>query len=174
MNRTINDILQRRSIKKYNDRKVSEEDLDTILECGLYAPSGSNKQSAIMWAIEDKELIRKLEMMNAKVVGNDPERSHNFYGASVIIIVLADQKASTNVYDGSLVMANLMLAAKALGIGSCWINRSKQMFETQEGKALLEEHGIEGDYEGIGICLLGYYDEEPSAKPRRENRIFKN
>ncbi len=125
-----------------------------------------------MLAIQDAELIRKLERMNAEVVGRDPDQVHNFYNARPIVIVLGNKHVSTYLYDGSLVAANLMLAAKALGIGSCWINRSKQMFETEEGKRILKESGIDGDYEGISICLLGYSDTEYPAQPRKEKRIF--
>ena len=172
MNEVIRTILTRRSIKKYTEEKIPYDDLQQIVEAGLYAPSGSNKQGAIMAVIQDAEMIRRLERMNAEVVGRDPDKVHNFYGANTIILVLGDKNVSTHVYDGSLVMENLMLAAASLSIGSCWINRSPQMFETEEGKQILKEMGIEGDYEGVGICLLGYPAAEFKAAPRKAGRVF--
>ena len=109
--------------------------------------------------------------MNAAVMGasNDP-----FYGAPVVIIVLADRSVPTYLYDGSLVMGNLMNAAHALGIASCWIHRAKEEFNSDEGKAILKQLGIEGDYEGIGHCILGYAAQEIKATaPRKENYIRK-
>ena len=91
----------------------------------------------------------------------------------IAVTVLADKARPTYVYDGSLVMGNLMLAAHAEGIGSCWIHRAKEEFESAEGKAFLKSLGIEGDYEGIGHCVLGYTDgEEPKAMPRKENYVY--
>ena len=119
-----------------------------------------------------KSLRDKLSKMNAKIMGMD-EKFDPFYGAPVVLVVLADKTVSTHVYDGSLVMGNLMLAAHALGLGSCWIHRAREEFESEEGKAILKELGIEGEYEGIGHCVIGYADgEEPQAKPRKENWVY--
>jgi len=172
MNETIRSILERRSVKKYTDEKVRKEDLDLIVQAGLYAPSGANKQGAVMAVIQDEALIDELERMNAEVVGRDPDLIHNFYGAKTIILTLADKSVPTSVYDASLMMENLMLAAHSLGLGSCWIHRSKLMFETERGKEILKELGMEGEYEGVGICLLGYAAMTPNAAPRKENRVF--
>lgn len=172
MNEVIKNILERRSVKKYTEEKVKKEDLDQILEAGLYAPSGANKQGAIMVAVQDSEVINQLERLNAKVVGRDPNLVHNFYGAKTIVLTLADKNVPTSVYDASLVMENMMLAAHSLGLGSCWIHRGKLMFETEEGKEILKGIGVEGEYEGVGICLLGYAAIEPKAAPRKENRIY--
>ena len=119
MNETINSILTRRSIRKFTDQMISKEDLDIILECGKYAASGQGKQSGMMIAVQDPEMIERLERLNAEVVDRDPDKVHNFYGAKTVIVVLARKDVSTHVYDGALVMGNLMLAAHALGIGSC-------------------------------------------------------
>ncbi len=174
MNSTIKDLLNRRSIRKFTDEPVSEDDLNLILEAGLYAPSGSNKQTAIMVVVQDPETVRYLERLNASVVGKDPETAHNFYGASTVIVVLAQKEAGNRAYDGSLVMGNLMNAAAALGLGSCWINRARETFETEEGKKLLEKWGIEGEWEGVGNCILGHIaGEYPEAAPRRENRVYR-
>lgn len=172
MNEIINNIKTRRSIKKYKEKMIPEKILNEILEAGTYAPSGMNKQSSIIIAITDKEIRDKLSKLNAKIM--DYENFDPFYGAPVVIVVLADKNVPTYIYDGSLVMSNLMHAAHSLNIGSCWVHRAKEMFETEEGKEILKSLGITGEYEGIGNCILGYANcEEPSAPPRKENYIYK-
>lgn len=168
MNKTIEDILQRRSVRKYNDKMVSKEDLETIVKAGSYAPSAMNKQPAIVLVVQQPELLEKLRRLNATSVGR-PYNGDNFYGAKTVIVVLADKNNPHRVYDGSLVMENLMIAAQSLGISSCWINRAKETFETEEGKQILKDLCIEGEYEGIGNCILGYSDTEVQAHPRKEN-----
>ena len=153
MNTTLNDILTRRSVRKYKSDMVSEELIRQIVEAGSYAATGMGKQSPIILAVTNQEIRDQLSRINGKIMGTD---SDPFYGAPVVLVVLADKNRPTHVYDGSLVMGNLMLAAHALGLGSCWIHRAKETFETEEGKALLKQLGIEGDYEGIGNCILGY------------------
>lgn len=149
---------------------IPKETLDTILKAGTYAATGMGKQSPIIIAVTNKELRDKLSAMNAKIMGTD---SDPFYGAPVVLIVLANKERPTYIYDGSLVMGNLMNAAHACGIGSCWIHRAKEEFESEEGKELLKSLGIEGDYEGIGHCVLGYIDgEEPEAAPRKDSYVF--
>ena len=151
MSEVINNMKTRRSIRKYKPDMIPEDMLNRIIEAGTYAATGMGK-------------------MNAEIMGVD---SDPFYGAPVVLIVLADKARPTYVYDGSLVMGNLMLAAHAEGIGSCWIHRAKEEFESAEGKAFLKSLGIEGDYEGIGHCVLGYTDgEEPKAMPRKENYVY--
>lgn len=163
-------MLTRKSIKSYKPDMVDKETLDKIIAAGLNAPSGMNKQAAIIVAVtnkEDRDLLSKINM------GKDPfHRADPFYGAPVVLVVLADKSVPTYIYDGSLVMENLMLATHALGLGACWIHRAKETFELPEGKALLEKWGIEGDYEGIGNCIVGYPDVEPEKKPRKENRVY--
>ena len=143
MNETINNILTRRSIRKFTDQMVSKEDLDIILECGKYAASGGGKQPGLMIAVQDPAMVERLERLNASSVGRDPDTVHNFYGAKTVIVVLAKKDVATHVCDGALVMGNLMLAAHALGLGSCWINRARETFETEEGKQILKDLGIE-------------------------------
>ena len=170
MNQTINDILSRRSCKAYRDELPTKEQLDTIIEAGLYAASGRNRQGAIMLCVTDKTLRDRLCALNAKFLGTDADP---FYNAPAVIVVLADKTVSTSIYDGSLVMGNLMLAAHAIGLGSCWIHRAKEMFESDEGKAILAELGVEGDYEGVGNCVVGYPERMPTEKlPRRDGRVF--
>lgn len=172
MEETIKDLKERRSIRKYQDRQIEEADLLKILEAGVYAPTGMGMQSPLMVVVQDRETIVKLSKMNAKIFGN--ENMDPFYGAPTVIVVLADKNRPTYIEDGSLVMGNLMNAAHALGLGSCWIHRAKQEFESEEGKELLRQWGIEGDYAGIGHCIIGYPDgENPEAKPRKENYIYR-
>ena len=172
MNETLKTLIERRSCRSYKQDPIPAEILDKILEAGTFAATGMGKQSPIMIAVTDKETRDRLSRMNAAVMGtnNDP-----FYGAPVVIIVLADRRVGTYLYDGSLVMGNLMNAAHALGVASCWIHRAKEEFDSDEGKALLKSLGIEGDYEGIGHCILGYAADgalKPAA-PRKENYIYR-
>ena len=170
MREVINNMKTRRSIRKYKPDMIPEDVLNRIIEAGTYAATGMGKQSPIIIAVTNKEIRDKFSKMNAEIMGVD---SDPFYGAPVVLIVLADKARPTYVYDGSLVMGNLMLAAHAEGIGSCWIHRAKEEFEFAEGKAFLKSLGIEGDYEGIGHCVLGYTDgEEPKAMPRKENYVY--
>ncbi len=171
MNETLKTLKERRSCRSYKPDPIPEEILNQILEAGTYAATGMNRQSPIMIAVTDKKTRDQLSRMNASVFGmnNDP-----FYGAPVVIAVLADRTMPTYLYDGSLVLGNLMNAAHALGIASCWIHRAKEEFESEEGKKILKELGIEGDYEGIGHCILGYAAQEPGAPaPRKENYIYR-
>ena len=167
----MNDILlNRRSIRKYKPDQVADAQLDAVLEAGLYAPSGMNTQNTVMVAVRDKETRDQLSRMNAAVMGVD---SDPFYGAPCVIVVLVDPERYTWIEDGSLVMGNLMLGAYQQGLGSCWIHRAQQMFDSPEGKELLKKWGLPENLRGVGNCILGYTDEEPEAKPRKEGRIVK-
>lgn len=164
-------LLKRRSVRAYKPDMVPQEAIDKILETGTYAPTGSGRQSPIIIAVTNKEMRDKLSAMNAKVMGK--EGDDPFYGAPVVLVVLADKSKSTYLYDGSLVMGNLMLAAYDQGLGSCWIHRAKEEFESEEGKAILRELGIEGDYEGIGHCVLGYAAQPlPAPSPRKDHYVY--
>ena len=169
-NKVLESIKTRRSIRKYKPDMVPKEIIDQIVEAGTYAATGMNRQSPIIIAVTNKEMRDRLSRMNAAIMGVD---SDPFYGAPVVLIVLADRSSANYLYDGSLVMGNLMLAAHALGVGSCWIHRAKQEFESPEGKEILKSLGIEGDYEGIGHCILGYPADStaPEAKPRKEDYV---
>ena len=170
MNEVIKCLTTRRSVRAYSERQVDEKALELILEAGRYAPTGMGLQSPIMVVVQDKETIKKLSAMNAAVMGMDKDP---FYGAPTVIIVLADRTKRTHQQDGSLVMGNLMNAAFSLGVDSCWINRAKEVFDTDEGKALLKQWGIEGDYAGVGNCILGYRQGElPVPKERKENYVY--
>jgi nitroreductase len=166
----MKNLLERRSIRKYQETQVPDDLLDQVLEAGLYAPSGMNRQNVIMVAVRDKETRDQLMRMNAAVMGsqNDP-----FYGAPCVIVVLGDGENYSPTENGSLVLGNLMNAAHAVGLGSCWIHRAWQMFETEEGKELLRKWGLKDTLVGVGNCILGYPAEEPVARPRLEGRIVK-
>lgn len=170
MNEVIKNILERRSIRKYKDKMVEEELIDQVLKAGTYAPTGMNHQSPIIIAITNKEVRDKLSELNARIMGTNIDP---FYGAPVVLVVLADKTYPSYIYDGSTVMENMMIAAKSLGLGTCWIHRAKEEFETEEGKEILKSLGITGEYEGIGNCILGYPDETTEAKARKENYIYK-
>lgn len=171
MNPALENLLTRRSIRKFEDRPVTDEELDTVLNAGLYAASGMNVQETVLIAVRDREVLRDLSAMNAAAMMMGPENDP-FYGAPCAVVVLA-QNNENGIKDGSLVMGNLMLAAHSLGLGSCWINRARPMFETAKGQAYLKEWGLPSDLCGIGICILGVPAEEPKAAPRKEGRIVK-
>lgn len=171
MNDVIRSLKERRSVRAYREEQVREEELRQILEAATYAPSGMGKQSAVMVVVQDKETIAKLSKLNAAVMGAEIDP---FYGAPTVVVVLADRSSFTWKEDGCLVMGNLMNAAYAVGVDSCWIHRAKEVFEGEEGQALLKQWGIEGDYVGVGHCILGYRAGElPEAKPRKANYIYR-
>ena len=170
MSEVLDKIKSRRSIRKYKSDMVPQDKMEKIIEAGTYAATGMGKQSPIIVAVTNKELRDKLSAMNAKIMGTNTDP---FYGAPVVLIVLADKSRPTYLYDGSLVMGNLMLEAEAQGIGSCWIHRAKEEFESEEGKEILKSLGIEGDYEGIGHCVLGFADgPAPKAAPRKDSYVY--
>lgn len=172
MNEVIKAMKERRSIRSFKPEMLKAEDLEQIVEAGLYAPSGMNRQDTLILVVRDKALRDRI-MESNRLIGGWLEGHDPFYGAPVILIVLADKSERNHVYDGTLVMANLLLAAHALGLGSIWINRAKQEFETDEYKQLLKELGVEGEWEGIGHCAVGYIDGEiPEAAPRNEGRVY--
>jgi nitroreductase len=171
MNAVIQSLKERRAIRKYLPRQITDEELNEVLEAGIYAPTGHGWQSPVIVAVKDRDTIAQLERMNANIMGK-PEMKP-FYGAPTVLVVLAEKRRPTYVCDGSLVLGNLMNAAHAIGLGSCWIHRAKEEFESAEGKALLQKWGIRGDYEGIGHCILGYPDESPEAAPRKPGYIFR-
>jgi len=172
MSAVLNEMKERRSARKYKPDMVPQEIIDQIIDAGLYAASGKGEQSAIVIQVTNKEIRDKLSKMNCEI-GGWQEGFDPFYGAPVVLIVLGKKSWPTHLYDGSLVMGNLMLAAHDLDIGSCWIHRAKEEFETQWGKEFLKSLGVEEEYEGIGHCILGYADGDlPEAANRKKNRVF--
>ena len=167
---TLETLKTRRSCRNYLDKAVPEEIIAKITEAGTFAATGMGKQSPIILAVTNKAVRDQLSKLNAAVMGaaGDP-----FYGAPVVLVVLADKSVPTFVYDGSLVMGNMMNAAADLGVSSCWIHRAKEVFDTEEGKAILKSAGIEGDYQGIGNLILGYDDNGTrAAAPRKGNYVY--
>ena len=170
MSNLLETMKTRRSIRKFKGEPIPKDILEQIIEAGTYAATGMNMQSPIIVAVTNKEIRDEFSKWNAEIMGKDIDP---FYGAPVVLIVLAKKERPTAVYDGSLVMGNLMLMAHELGIGSCWIHRAKEEFETERGKEFLKKLGIEGEYEGIGHCALGYVDGEyPAVLPRKEDWVY--
>lgn len=171
MNEILNALQSRRSVRSYTDQQVPDELLDQVLTAGLYAPSGMNTQGAVAVAVRDKETRDLLSKLNAAVMNSDKDP---FYGAPCVIVVLADPTIYGGwVCDGSLMMGNLMNAAYAVGLGSCWIHRAEQVFDSPEGKELLKKWGLSENLRGVGNCILGYAKDVPAARPRKEGRIVK-
>lgn len=169
MNEAYKNLIERRSIRKYNKTKVSHDLMEKIVRAGQFAPSGMNRQIYAFVVVEDEELVAKLSKMNADAMNST---SDPFYGAKSLIIVFADTNAPTYLYDGALAMGNLMNAANALGVDSCWIHRAKEVFETIEGKEMKKTWGLPESYEGIGHCILGYREEEPGERAQRTSKVI--
>ena len=164
------DVIQERvSIRKYKDQPVEKSLIDEVIEAGIYAPTGRNDQSTRIIAVTDREMRDRISKANADIMGTSGDP---FYGAPVILIVIADKTAPTHIYDGPIALGYMMLKAKELGLGTCWIHRAKQEFEGEIGKEILAKLGIEGEFEGIGHLALGYPDEAPAPKTHNPGRVF--
>jgi nitroreductase len=171
MGNTLEDLKNRRSTRSYKSDQIKEPELDAILEAGTYAASGMGQQSAVIVAVQDKETITKIQKLNAAVL-NDPN-AQPFYGAPTVVNVLVDKTKVTPIENGSLVIGNIINAAAAVGIGSCYVYRAKEVFESAEGKELLKKWGLDDNYIGIGHVLLGYAAEQPKPAPRKAGYIIK-
>ena len=172
MNETLQILESRRSCRSFKPDMIKEEELQAVIKAGTYSPTGMGKQSPVIIAVTDKELRDEIMEENRKI-GGWKEGFDPFYGAPVILIVLASKDVPTYVYDGSLVMGNLMNAAESLGLGSIWIHRAKEEFDSDFGKNILKKLGITGNYEGIGHCALGYAAQPANpAAPRKENYVY--
>ena len=172
MNETLKVLEERRSCRNFKPDMITEDELQQILRAGTYAATGMGKQSPIIIAVTKKELRDQFAEENRKIMGA-PEGVDPFYGAPGILVVLANKAIPTHVYDGSLVMGNLMNAAESLGVANIWIHRAKEEFESDFGKNIFADLGIEGEYEGIGHCALGYAVEPAKkAAPRKEDYVY--
>lgn len=170
MNGTLKILEERRSCRNFKPDMITKEELNAVIKAGTYAPTGMGKQSPIIIAVTDKSMRDKISAENAKIMGGDKDP---FYGAPVILIVLANRDVRTYMYDGSLVMGNLLNAAESLGLGSIWIHRAKEEFDSEFGRQILKDLGIEGNFEGIGHCALGYKAEESKpAAPRKYDYVY--
>lgn len=163
-------INERVSCRSFKDEYISDELLDQILEAGKSAATGRNLQAPILISIKDPEILASIRHVNQEILKIDTDP---FYGAKQIILVIADKNVPTYIYDGSICMANMMVAATALGVGSCWIHRAKEEVESIAGQKLLKQLGIEGNYEGIGNLILGYPKELGKPKPKKKDYIYK-
>ena len=173
MNEVMQAIRTRRSVRKYKEDKVPQELLDQIIEAGTYAASAKGRQPWLVLCVTNEAMLDKMARLNAAVMGKTKEEYDPFFGAPAALVVLARKDVPTRAYDGSLMMGNLMLAAHALGLGSCWVNRAYEVFESDAGKQILRELGIEEEYEGVGNCVLGYIDGEVrEAAPRKECVVY--
>ena len=172
MNETLRVLKERRSVRRYKAEQITEAELNAVLEAGTWAPSAKGLQTSVLVVVQDPETIAYMSRLNAEIQGNpgtDP-----FYGAPTVVVVLGDGEKLNWLQDGSLVMGNLMNAAAALGLGSCWINRAMELFDRPEGKELLKKWGLPETYRGVGNCILGYVDGElPTPKPRKDGWILR-
>ncbi|MBR6114723.1 MAG: nitroreductase family protein [Oscillospiraceae bacterium] len=173
MNEALANILNRRSCRKFKSEQIRPEELDAILEAGTYAPTGRGGQSPLIVAIQDKEVRDQVERLNAAVMGN-PEMKP-FYGAPTVVVVFGDSESPFCVSDGNLVMGNLLNAAFAVGVDSCYIWRAREAFESEEGKALKAKWGVPEKYVGLGNIILGYGEPDGirPAAPRKEGYVIR-
>jgi Nitroreductase len=170
-NETLRVLKERRSVRAFKPQQITDAELEAVLEAGTYAPSGMGKQSCRIIAVQNKEDIAQLSKMNAAVMGaaTDP-----YYGAPTILLILAGTDAPTPEENGCATTTYLTVAAASLGLGTCWVNRERQMFESDEGKTLLQKWGVTGEYVGVAACALGYPEGDlPAAAPRKEGRIVR-
>ena len=164
-NETIKTLLERRSCKAFLAQQISDEELNTVLEAGRFAPTAMNRQPTLFIAVQEKALMEKIAKMNAAVMGRIGENP--YYDAPTVVLVLCKRTITTGVSDASLAIGNMLNAAYSIGLGSCWVNREEEMFDSDEGKNLLMELGIDGDWLGVGSCILGYpAAENPEVRPR--------
>lgn len=172
MNEALKNLIERRSVRSYEERQITEEELQAVLKAGLYAPTARDNQKPLMVVVQDPSTIAELERLNAAESNSNQKKP--FYGAPTVVIVLADPELPTWIDDGALVMGNLLNAAHAMGLGSCWINRAREVFDKPAGKAWLKKWGVPSHYRGIGNCILGYTKGElPSPHDRKEGRIIR-
>lgn len=172
-NETLKNIKERRSIRAYKQEQIPDEALKAVLEAGTYAPTSRGLQAPIIVAVQNGQLKEKLAALNAQIMGST---SNPYYDAPTYILVMAPQDARYPIHDCSCVLENMMIAAQSVGLGTCWIHREKEMFETAEGRVLLKEMGFEENMIGVGALAIGFPDEEPAtAKPRKPDyyRIIK-
>ena len=172
MQETLTDLKNRRSCRKYTQQQVSEEQLNAVLEAATYAPTGHGSQSPVMVVVQEPTLLARLSELNAQVMGTNRDP---FYGAPTAVVVFEDTNVGTGHEDACMVMANLLNAAHAVGLGSCWINRGRQMFELPGGPEIKAAWGLGENMAGLAICILGYEAEGGTVqpKPRKENYIIR-
>lgn len=172
MNPILEAIRDRRSVRRYKPEMVPQAAIDEVIRAGLWAASGRGLQAPIVVAVTNRDLRDRLSAMNCQIGGWPPDFDP-FYGAPVLLIVLAPKSVATGLYDASLVLGNMLLAAHSLGLGSCWIHRAREEFASEEGRAILRQLGVSGDYEGVGHCILGYADVAASpGAARKDGRVF--
>ena len=170
MNEAIKNLMTRRSIRAYKPEQITDDELMTVIKAGMYAPTGGNQQTPVLIAVQNPEDLAAMAKMNSDIAGAGKDM---FYGAPTAILVLADKTKGTPEPDGALAMGNMLNAAAALGLGSCWINRVKEIFETDEGKAYLKKWGVPGDLVGVGACILGYPAcDWPEPAPRKDGYYY--
>lgn len=163
-------LCERRSVRRYLPDQITDEELNAVLTAGTYAPTGMDRQSPVMVAVQSAADIETLTRLNRGVLGGEGDP---FYGAPTIVVVFADPACPTGVEDACLVLGNLLNAAYDAGLGSCWIHRARETFEIAEGQALMEKWGVPAGMVGVGHAILGYAaDPLPAARPRKEGYVL--
>lgn len=173
-NEALEVLKNRRAIRKFKSEQIKPEELDAVLEAGTFAPTGMGKQSPLIVAVQNSEKVNLIKKMNAEILGTDTDP---YYGAPTILLVFSTEIAydpEIGILDAASVCVNLLNAAYAAGLGSCWIHRAKNMFESENGKAVLREWGLPDNLRGVCSIALGYADcEHPVPRPRRDGYVVK-
>lgn len=163
-------VRERRSCKNFRSDPVANDLVTKVVDAGIWAASGRGLQSPIVIRIKDAALRARISAENAAILGREIDP---FYGAPEILLVLVESSVNTAVCDGSLVLGNMMLAAHALGLGSCWIHRAREESENPNGVVaeIVKRLSLPGKYVGVGHLALGYAAAPlPPPPPRKPGR----
>lgn len=182
MNETIRAIRNRRSIRKYGQEQIDEQELQAIIEAGLYAPSANNQQAWHFTVIQDQQLLHELNLETKGVLADsdDPflrmvganENMNIFNGAPTVIVVAADEACANSDVEAALATENMLIAAESLGIASCYIISISYLFEGADSTYFKEKLGIPATHKVQNAILLGYSAvETPKAAPRKEGLV---
>lgn len=181
-------MKHRRSIRRYEDRQISREDLEKVIRAGLFAPSAGGGQRSLIAAVYNPALAEKIGRLNvacmdrSRLMGShvsaeqpsiidDPTIQSGFYGAPTVCVIFAQKNFLYSVPDAYCCAENMVLEATELGLASCIVARGEETFAGSEGKAFLQQWNIPENYEAMCFVLLGYCrGEYPAEKPRRSGR----
>mgnify|MGYP002860643904 CR=1 FL=1 len=169
-NEVLKAIRERRSIRRFQDKQITDEELTAVLEAGTWAATGHGTQNPWIVAVQEPQLMQRLSAVNAEIMGvtSDP-----YYGAPTMVLVFASADNYNRERDGSLVLGNMMLAAHSIGLASCWINRVDEMFQRDDLQALLKEWGLPDGLVGIGSLALGYAASQPRTVKERKADYYR-
>lgn len=169
-NEVLKAIRERRSIRRFLEKQISDDELKSVLDAGTWAATGHGTQDPWIVAVQNPQLMQRLSAVNAEIMGIT---SNPYYDAPTIVLVFASADNYNRERDASLVLGNMMLAAHSIGLASCWINRVDEMFKRDELKALLKEWGLPDGLVGVGSLALGYAASQPRTVKERKTDYYR-